>query len=326
MACYHPMDGWRSREVSKNGKRKIVFNIKDGFADMPVTVPCGKCVGCRLERARQWAVRCVHEASRYDTNCFITLTYNDENLPKDRSLVKEDFQKFMKRLRKHIQGENLPGVPENQWALFDLSKRCVRYYHCGEYGETLKRPHYHALLFNYDFTDKEYYQKKAGTVLWISDTLNRLWCKGYCVIGSVTFESAAYVARYIMKKMDGVLALEHYQDVGVNIRTGEIVQVLREYTTMSRRPGIGSSWFAEFKDEVFPSDTVIMRGREMRPPRYYDQIYDLTNHADLCRIKSMRKEHILAHPEEQTTTRLIQKEKCKHAQIKSLIRSLEHDS
>ena len=121
MACYTPLKGYRSTELTKNGKRKIVFNRNHGFADLPVTVPCGQCIGCRLERSRQWAIRCTHEASLWEKNCFITLTYNDENLPKDGSLDVTHFQKFMKRLRKkHGAG--------------------IRFYHCGEYGDKFGFP------------------------------------------------------------------------------------------------------------------------------------------------------------------------------------------
>ena len=102
MPCYSPLTGYVSREPSKNGKFPIVFDPKKGWIDRSVTVPCGQCIGCLLERSRQWAMRCSHEASLYDENCFITLTYDDEHLPPDGCLNKEHFQKFMKRLRKRF--------------------------------------------------------------------------------------------------------------------------------------------------------------------------------------------------------------------------------
>jgi len=220
--------------------------------------------------------------------------------------------------------ENLPGVPDNQYKHFDLSGVKVRYYHCGEYGSENGRPHYHALLFNYDFKDKVFWKKKLGNILWVSETLNKLWEKGYCAVGNVTFESAAYVARYIMKKMNGEKALDHYPEVGINPDTGEIIQVQAEYTTMSRRNGIGHDWFKKFTGDVFPSDQVIMRGREMKPPKYYDDIYDLTNHNEMSIIKHMRKLAAEKNAANNTTTRLIQREKCKRAQTNFLIRSFEN--
>ena len=131
MPCFCPLEGWRSKDRSSTGKRKIVFNPRDALRDMPVTVPCGQCIGCRLERSRQWAVRCIHEASLHEDNCFITLTYDDAHLPTDLSLNVSHFQKFMKRLRKRF-GEG------------------IRFFHCGEYGENFGRPHYHACLFTSD--------------------------------------------------------------------------------------------------------------------------------------------------------------------------------
>ena len=129
MPCFSPLDGYRSRTVNASGKRSIVFDIHEGFHDRPVSVPCGQCVGCRLEKSRQWAMRCVHEASLYDENCFITLTYDDEFLPVGGSLDKGAFPRFMKRLRKKFE------------------PRRIRFYHAGEYGDRFGRPHYHALLF-----------------------------------------------------------------------------------------------------------------------------------------------------------------------------------
>jgi len=133
MACYHPIQAWRSKKVNKEtGKRSIVFQRSEAFVDMPVVVPCGQCIGCRLEKSRQWAIRCVHESKCHDDNIFVTLTYNNENLPKDGSLCLADLQKFMKRLRKKYGAG-------------------IRYFACGEYGEKLKRPHYHVCIFGLNF-------------------------------------------------------------------------------------------------------------------------------------------------------------------------------
>ena len=136
MPCFHPLTGYLARDANASGKRSIVFDPKLALGvDVKRQVPCGRCIGCRLERSRQWAMRCVHEASLYKNNCFITLTFNDYYLPKDGSLHVEHFQKFMKRLRKRFGSG-------------------VRYFQCGEYGELLRRPHYHACLFNFDFPDR----------------------------------------------------------------------------------------------------------------------------------------------------------------------------
>lgn len=241
MSCFHPLRAWKTGS-SSTGKAVLSFN-KGGGPSGEVLLPCGQCVGCRLERARQWAVRCMHEAELYSQNCFITLTYDEAHLPKSGSLDVAEWQRFMKRLRKHVGGG-------------------VRFYHCGEYGEQFGRPHYHALLFGYDFSDKVLLKEVGGVKLFTSETLSKLWGKGFATCGAVTMESAAYVARYVMKKITGEAAAEHYGGRKP------------EYTTMSRRPGVGRAWFEKFSGDVFPSDEVIVNGRSCKPPRYYDNLLE----------------------------------------------------
>lgn len=243
-------------------------------------------------------MRCVHEASLYDNNCFITLTYDDDNLPPTGSLIKKHYQDFMKRLRHKYTGKS------------------IRYYHCGEYGELSDRPHYHACLFNHDFEDKIHYSTRDDVPLYTSPELNQLWPAGFNTIGAVTFESAAYVARYIMKKVTGEKAEDHYQSLDTD--TGEITSILPEYTTMSRRPGIGADWYNQWKSDTYPSDSVIMNGKAMRPPRFYDTMYELTNPEELAVLKQLRKRKALEHSEDQTTNRLRTREKVKTAQTQSL--------
>lgn len=296
MPCYHPLHGYRSQEVNDSGKRSIVFNPRDGYSDMPVTVPCGQCIGCRLERSRQWAVRCVHEASMYEDNCFITLTFNDQNLPLNSSLNKSDFQKFMKRLRKYYNGKK------------------IRYFHCGEYGSKLDRPHHHACLFNIDFEDKVLWSIRRGVKLYRSAILEKLWPYGFCTVGDVTFESAAYVARYVVKKITGKNADDHYR--------GRVP----EYVTMSRRSGLGHDWFMKFKSDVFPHDFVVVRGGlKCKPPKYYDSIYDELSHSKFSSVKRGR-ERSARESEHNTPERLEVRETIKKSRIKLCERSFENDN
>jgi hypothetical protein len=249
MSCFHPLDAW-----SKQGQ--IFFIPVDGSEKL--SLPCGQCIGCRIDRSEQWATRCVHEASQHEDNCFITLTYNAENIPPDGGLRVKDFQNFMKRLRKEV-GK-------------------VRFYHCGEYGDKGNRPHYHAILFGYNFPDWIYLRDSpSGHPIWTSPSLERIWGKGFVTIGEMTYESAAYVARYCLKKINGKGADQVNEETGLkpyerfNSFTGEIVQVRPEYTTMSRRPGIGHSWISDYRDDVYPKDFTTIRGRKVKPPKYYDE-------------------------------------------------------
>lgn len=299
MACYCPLKGWRSKHVSPTtGRRGIVFNLQEGLVDLPMDVPCGQCVGCRIDRSQQWAIRCMHESSDHLVSSFITLTYDDDHLPYGGTLVLDDYQRFMKRLRRSI-------APAR-----------VRFFHCGEYGDTLFRPHYHAILFGYRPTDGI----PVGESLWFSPTLSSLWPFGFASFGNVTFESCAYVARYIMKKITGDRAMDHYQ--GVDFRTAEIVPIAPEYTTMSRRPGIGMRWYDKFKSEVYPSDSVVMRGREMKPPKAYDRRYQFENPDGYEEVAFQRLLRARRWKSELTPERLLVREQVKKAQISTLTRKL----
>lgn len=302
MSCYFPLHAFKAKSKDAS-KTVITFRRSESWRGQKLDLPCGQCVGCRLERSRQWAIRCMHEASLYDRNCFLTLTYDQKHLPSDGSLHLEHFQLFMKRLRKKYGSSK-----ENP----------IRFYHCGEYGEQFARPHYHALLFNHDFEDKRYFSERNGNRVYTSDSLSDLWKEGFSVIGDVTFESAAYVARYVMKKVTGEKAEEHYGSRRP------------EYTTMSRRPGIGKLWFDKFRSDVYPRDGVIVRGRLTRPPRYYDRQLELVDPSTMALLKIKREsnEHFVEDvyngkvliESDSSMRRLAVKNEVKLAQISSLRR------
>jgi len=304
MPCYHPLQA--KYVFDSQGSRSIEFvnyevtALMKLYPDKYVKLPCGRCIGCRLERSRQWAIRCMHEASLHDDNCFITLTYNDDNLPDDFSLDKCAFQKFMKRLRKKF-GEG------------------IRYYHCGEYGEKFSRPHYHACLFGFDFPDKVLFKDSNGVKLYVSESLQKLWPFGYSTIGAVSFESAAYVARYIMKKVNGKDAKAHYSYVGLD---GEIIERKPEYTTMSRRPGIGRDWYEKFKSDVYPSDFVVVNGKKCKPPRFYDNLFELDSAVDFVALKKKRVERAIVN-DDNSVERLAVREKIQSCKLKRLVRQFE---
>lgn len=265
MPCYHPLLAHRI-----NGALKIMGAVRTHMRKLgDTTLPCGQCIGCRLERSRQWAIRCMHEASLYDENCFVTLTFADDHLPDNRSLCVTHLQKFMKRLRKRF------------------APKTIRFYACGEYGEQFQRPHYHLCLFNHDFTDKYRWAKNRGHQLYRSPTLEELWPYGNATLGTVTFESAAYVARYVTKKVTGAQATQHYQMLDPS--TGEIYQRRPEFTVMSRRPGIGHNWLSRFQTDVYPSDTVLVRGKLMKPPVYYDRAYELIHPEGMEHLRQERR-------------------------------------
>lgn len=317
MPCYKPLKGYKSIHTNENGKRNIVFNSKYGHTDLPITIPCGRCIGCRLEKSLQWAVRCIHEAKTYKHNQFITLTYNTENLPKDKSLNKKHIQLFIKKLRSHISREakkrgNTPAT--------------IKYFHCGEYGPHLERPHYHMLLFNYKFED----QAKLGSErsvapganvksknkkyqLYTSKILEELWGKGFCTIGEVNFQTASYTARYILKKITGDKAEEHYKGR------------LPEYITMSN--GIGKEYFTKFNSDFYPLDQIILmeNGKSVTPAKYYDEQLLKLNPKLYKSVKRKRRQtaHIRDLTGDNTEERLETREKVRELNTKIFERNFE---
>jgi len=235
-------------------------------------------------------MRCCHEASLHSANSFLTLTYDDFHLPSDGSLSVDHFQRFMKRLRKAV------GVP-------------LRFLHCGEYGSNFSRPHYHALIFGFDFPDRVLW-KEGKCPLYRSPLLESVWTSGFSLIGDLTFESAAYVCRYVLKKVTGPDSDDYYQGRQP------------EYITMSRRPGIGHGWLKQFSGDVYPDDFVVIRdGVKCRPARYYDNIYD----GDIKPIKKNRlqRARILSYKPDNSPARLPVKEAVKRSLLKEVPRSYE---
>ena len=290
MPCFHPITAYNKIYGGLTWKQ----SESNGTT---TTVSCKQCTGCRQEYSRQWAMRNMHEASLWLNNIFVTLTYDNKNLPKHNTLIKKDFQDFMKRLRKKKHAN---------------TNNPIRYYQCGEYGEKFGRPHYHAILFNTNFRDREIIQGHKG--LTQSETLSKLWGKGHSSIGDVTFQSAAYVAGYVQKKINGQQKDTHYAIV--DQQTGEYFgQRQQEYSTMSRRPGIAGSWFAKHKDDVYPSDNIHINGKEMRPPKYYDRLYEIDHRLTMEKIKENRIKQMQETAHLRTPEALRQAEKTHKARM-----------
>ena len=235
-----------------------------------VTVPCGQCVGCRLEYSRQWANRCMLELQYHDSSFFVTLTYDDEHVPRSLTLCKRDFQLFMKRLRK--------AFPKDK----------IRFFMAGEYGTNTFRPHYHAIIFGLHLSDiRPYKRSDQGFTYYNSDSLSRCWSGrdgkplGYAVVAPVTWETCAYTARYVMKKLNGSQA-EFYASHNL----------VPEFTLMSRKPGIAKQYFDDHPD-LYEFDMINIStpkgGRSFKPPRYFDKLFDLENPDELAEIKAIRQ-------------------------------------
>lgn len=266
-----------------------------------MVVPCGRCIGCRLDYAGMWAMRCVKEKESHSDNSFITLTYSDEHLPHGLlrpTLVPADLHAFWKRLRKEVGYERF------------------RYYACGEYGERRHRPHYHAIVFGLDFPDKTHVDTnpKTGDKYYSSAQLDRVWGFGSCIVGDVTYESSSYVARYLIDKKTGNKRL-FYDEQGIE----------PEFCRMSRRPGIGAEWFKKFEKDITAQDTVVHDGRKRGLPRYYSKLLEASNptrYEEIKKERIRRSEKAYWRQKDLGAAPLKVREKVKTAQIHQFLRKL----
>lgn len=239
MTCYHPIEAWQD----KTGNIRFKNHQGQGW---PLQLPCGKCIGCRKVRVRDWATRCMHESQMHRAKCFATLTYNDEHYTP--TLDKDHLQKFLKRLRHH--------------------KGPFRYFAAGEYGKKEQRPHWHLLLFGVKFTDLTLLRGADGHQLYDSKELNEIWGKGYTSVGEINYTTAGYVAKYAIK---ADTRPEKYERL--HLATGEITKVQPERGYMSLNPAIGKTWIHKYWQEVYEArDGIILQGGQKIPaPRYYDE-------------------------------------------------------
>lgn len=299
--CVRPLEGFRAFGGGITFSRRKSTGIR-------MQVRCGQCVGCRLYRTREWAIRMMHEAQVAGESCFLTLTYADDALPENGSLAPSDHTHFLKRLRRRI-------APTR-----------VRFFHCGEYGETNLRPHFHTVLFGYSYADRiPCGSSPSGLPIYRSPTLDDDWSRdgknlGRAVIGDLTFESAQYVAKYVTKQIslskasseDAYRRFEN-RNRRVDPETGELVEVVPEYATCSNRPGLGASWLEQFMSDVFPHDRVVMRGEVMPVPRYYDKLLERWDPDLMASVKRRRLEE--RDRSDDGESRLLAMEKCANARL-----------
>lgn len=243
MSCFRPIECWRM-----DNDTKLSFNTSnlakyEKHRVQKLHVPCGKCIGCLLDRSNDMATRIWCETQNWQNNCFITLTYNNKNLPKNKQLVKSDLQKFWKRLRYYEKGYEYWDNP-----VTEKHENPIRYYSCGEYGSKNGRPHYHACVFNWKPSDLKFYKyNHQGDPLYTSKSLSKIWGKGYVIIGNLNYQSACYVARYVTKKLYGQIAKIIYKDK------------VPEFTESSRNGGIGIMKWIKDKIKIIENKGIFIK-------------------------------------------------------------------
>lgn len=342
MPCYRPKDAFDlTHHPRENGKRNIVFSVDRTYGHYyeRLQVPCQSCIGCKLDRSRDWALRCVHEGYYYDErNLFLSLTFNPECINPEGTLVKSDWTKFIDKARQAFivrKGE-----------LIDDETRFIRYFHCGEYGALGDRPHHHAILFNFRPSDLEYVTTRNGYRLYRSEKLEECWSKpitaeeyhlynprdcyqregktyvrlGFITIGELTWETAAYTARYILKKQGR--AGENYQHTDTT--TGEVTDRIQEYVTMSNRPGLGQRWIKEFYLDFYPHNYILHKGRRLKPPKYYDKWMEANQPEIMEGVKCKKQQQAKHRALTVTQKQLMAEEAIKLKQVEKLERSYEN--
>lgn len=244
--CLYPLRIRPKRKIGVSTSGEVLYEHLDY-----ITVRCNKCVECLRENSFEWAMRICHEASSYEHNSFITLTFSPEYLPSDKSVHRVDIQLFMKRLRKAVQPLK------------------IRFFACGEYGSKFGRPHYHLIIFGYDFPDRKFFQTKDGSDLFRSELLERVWPFGFSTIGDLDFHSALYCAKYMNK---------------VQFLSGKKLPVAIPFVQMSTRPGIG---YNELGNVDLLHDRVYYADKSFRIPRYYLKKLEESG-CDLTELKERR--------------------------------------
>lgn len=281
MQCTAPQTYYHADPAKNGGRRGLTKSPRKALGlvgDLgTVTVPCGRCMDCRLRAAYEWSLRVMHESELYSSNLFVTLTYDDEHVPADYGLNYYHFQLFMHSLRKEVRGAG-------------------RFFMCGEYGEQFGRPHYHAILFNCFFEDMEFWKVIDDNRVYTSDTLSALWGRGFCSIGEVNLDSAGYVARYTTKKVTGPEAGSAYQYVSAD---GEVFDREPPFLQPSLKPGIGAGWFERFKGDVFPCDYLVYDGKRFPVPRYYSKLLEREAEAEYKLVKSRRRAKMLLRKDDE---------------------------
>jgi len=256
----------------------------------PFEFPCRKCLACRLNMAREKAIRAIHESKSYENNIFLTLTYDQEHIG-DGKLHYRDFQLFMKKLRKEIYESTLD---------YDKHKHRISYMVTGEYGDKTKRPHWHAIIFNYSPSDKKFLRNDPDQPTFTSEIITNLWGNGSTMFGNVTLDSASYVARYAAKKLGHGKDQDHdYHPI---------------HKTSSKH-AIGKSFIEKYYQDIFNHGFVVLpNGQKAGIPRYYEDWFK-KNHPDayLKYLSTIKSEASILAQDKQKTENLEYLAQCEQA-------------
>lgn len=268
MPCNSPIQGYRSKAPTENGKHKLVFNKSEAQQDETLDVPCGMCLGCRQDLSRDWELRMIHEQKCHKKSCFITLTYDAENLPFDGGLRPDHWRLFMMRLRKRIYPIKIRFVMGAEYGEKRLKSDIPWLTNDGD--RLLGRPHYHAIIYGYDFPDKKHVSTRKGNFIYTSQLLEECWPHGKTEIGEANNTTARYTIKYVYKQLKGDSSTQYKR---IHPETGEEYPIQPEFRRSSRNPGIGEPWFMKYSQDLHKGFCTV-DGKKYRIPRYYMKLMD----------------------------------------------------
>jgi hypothetical protein len=347
MPCTEPKKCWVYGTTEKGKPKYVFFNPSKEdpeYVGEEQKVPCGRCVSCQLDRSKEWATRAVHEAQMHSLNCFITLTYAPENLPENSSLEPEHLKEFIKKLRRKLswrvrcygnEKRKKPILPkgEKRERWYPHNSKNLKYLASGEYGseEHTHHPHYHICLFGWDPLDKEYFfTNEHGDPVYKSRWLADIWDKGFITVGELNYRTAAYTARYTLKKIKEY-GEKHRHEV-IDYETGEtnlsyrewqikelMENKLPEFIRMSQ--GIGKTWYEKYKSDTY-KDYVYVGKQKHKIPRYYDKQLEKEDINRYEKTKEERKLKAIELENNPNKPTNLQRDIVKKQKLKLLTRSL----
>ena len=281
MPCTTPLQGYKTFGGAITFKLSEAMSVSKSGSPVKLDVPCGQCMHCRLEKARQWAVRMSLEEQLHDESIFLTLTYDNKHYPPNGGLVKSDVQNFVRRLKEKV------------------APKKIKYYFVGEYGDQTNRPHYHAIIYGYEPAANtiEQISNENGMPLYSSTELTKLWSKrkgtdpiGYAVYGHVNWDTCSYVARYVTKKINDSPEANTNVDNEARFKYRGNIQ---EFALSSRNPAIGKEWLDKYYDETVRDDYIVLNGKKMLPPKYFDDQIRKKDEEVYNKIKKNRKTNLI---------------------------------
>lgn len=262
MSCFEPLTAYQMIYADYTSEIRFTRPKSGKFKELKV--PCGKCLGCKLDKANDWSIRCWCEMQQWKNNCFITLTYDDNHIPQGGYLDKRDVQLFMKKLRYYHEG-----IEEWTNPITGKKEKPIRFMLCGEYGPNgTRRPHYHLLIFNWKPDKLKFHKENQwGDRIMTSKDIENIWGKGFITVGELTYKSACYVARYTTKKMFNETKIK-------DLKKAEIQP---EFILMSRMPGIGYKYWNDYKTEILNREGILIKLKDKvknkKIPKYFERKY-----------------------------------------------------